>query len=152
MARKFFLDNRKGAISVTIIGISCHCRDYQLSFYLQRKLELDLARQEDYNGHPFFYCLDDNDFNIYYLIGNRQEDSVLVPEFRQLDFLLFIEGPFNKQQKDHYIRTIKAIPNVLLATEILPNSIKNPEVIVHDLEIHARRNNPSGQTYTNINS
>jgi hypothetical protein len=151
MAKRFILENRKGTIPVTILGISCHCRDYQLSFYLQKKLELDLARQDDFNGHPFFYFRDDNDFNLYYLLGNRCEDSFLIPEFRQMDLLLFIEGPFKKAQKDQFIRTIKTIPQVLLALEILPDSIKNHEQLVHDIEIHARRNNPSGQTYTKIN-
>lgn len=136
MPKKFIPEKRNISGAFHFIGISCHCRDYLLCFYLHKYLDTELARQDDFKGHAFFYCKDENDFNRYFLLGNRGENAILIPEFRQMDFLLIIEGPFRKAQRDHFIKKIKEIPNVLLPFEIKVESIKNAEIILDEIELH----------------
>ncbi len=136
MPRKFIPENRGHPVLITLFGISCHAPDYQLLFYLQKQLSLEFERSDNFRNHSFSIFRDDNEFNYYYLIGNRSEDAILVPEFRQVDFLLLVEGPCKKAQRDYFLKEIKTIPRVLMAFEIRTETIKNFELFLNDLEMH----------------
>jgi hypothetical protein len=79
---------------------------------------------------------DDDHYNTYYLITNRSEDSLLVPQMKQADFLLLVEGPFKKKQQDDLLAGIRKIPNVLTSFGIPFSSVKNYENLLTDLELH----------------
>jgi hypothetical protein len=146
MARKIILETRSEPALYTLFGISCHLKDYRLSFLLNQGLDLEFIKMEDFraaiaprkepDGFSFYFYRDEDRFNAYYLLANRGEESVLLPELRQTDFLLLLEGPCKKAQKDHLLSTIKAIPNVLTAFEIRFETIRNYENFLTDLEIH----------------
>lgn len=91
---------------------------------------------DDFHGHSFFYCRDDNDFNAYYFLGNRCQESVLLPELKQTDYLFFAEGPMKKTQKDNLLKVIRSAQGVLTAFEIRFETIKNYDVLLNDLELH----------------
>ncbi len=139
MAKKIFTDHRSEPVLLTLLGISCHSRDYYLTFYLNRKLSLGFTKMDDFRDYPFFFCKDDNDFNAYFLIGNRSPESVLIPELKQTDYLLLLEGPVKKAHKDFLLQMIRSIDSVLTAFEIRSESIKNFESVVNDLELHLMR-------------
>lgn len=146
MPRKINLETRSEPALYTLFGISCHLKDYRLSFLLNQVLDLGFVKMEDFRlvvppgkeagGFSFYYGSDEDHFNYYYLLANRGELSVLLPELKQTDFLLLLEGPFKKAQKDHLLATLKSIPSVLTAFEIRFETIKNPETFLTDLEIH----------------
>ena len=136
MAKKILLEQRSAPILLSMFGISCHCRDYNLSFHLNNKLELGFTKMDDFRGYSFFFCRDENDFNVFYLLGNRGQDSVLVPELKQTDYLLLLEGPLKKAQTERLLETIRSIQSVLTAFEIRFETIKNYELILNDLELH----------------
>lgn len=118
------------------IGISAHCRDYTLGFHLHQKMGLIFQKKDDFRGFSFYSCPDENGFYHYYLLGNRSEESVLIPEFRQMDFLFIMDGPVRKTWKETIIKGIRGIPNVIMAFEIASDSIKNFEPLQHELEMH----------------
>lgn len=136
MARKNILDNRPAPSPFSFFGISCHGIDYQLAFHLNQKLEQDLVKMDDFRGHSLYFCDDGNGFNHYYLLGNRSENTVLVTEFRQIDYFFLVEGPFKKPQRDHLAKAIRAVPLVLMVSEIRPEAIKDHDLLLHDLEMH----------------
>ncbi len=146
MAKKILLDIRSEPTYFTLIGISCHLKDYRLSFLLNQKLEFSFTKIEDLQSYgapdknqaeySYYYYRDEDRFNAYSLIANRSQDSVLVPQLKQTDFLLLVEGEFKKPQKDMVINTIKSIPSVLTAYEIKLTDIKNYELLLTDLEMH----------------
>lgn len=146
MAKKFHLETRSAPALFTLVGISCHIKDYRLSFFLNQQLELNFRKLEDLvsstdvqrepNTFSFYYCRDEDQFNTYYLLSNRGQESVLVNELKQTDFLLLIEGPFKKSQLDVLIRSIRLIPQVLTCFEIRFSTLKNFENILSDLELH----------------
>ena len=136
MAKKILLETRSEHALFTLTGISCHLRDYHLIFLLNEKLDLEFKKEEDFLGYPFFFCRDENCFNAYYLLGNRGQDSILLPEMKQIDYLLLIEGPFKKIQKERLIKKIQSIDNILMSFEIKLEIIKNIESVLNDLEIH----------------
>jgi hypothetical protein len=136
MAKKILLENRPGPTLFTLLGISCHLRDYQLTFQMNGILELGFVKEEDFQDFSFFFCRDDNGFNAYYLLGNRGPESILVPEMKQTDYLLLVEGPFNKGQKDRMLKNIKGIGQVLTAYEVNLGQVKNFDVLLNELELH----------------
>lgn len=136
MAKKILTPARSEPVLYTLFGISCHLKDYRLSYLLNQALELDFIKMEDFQGFSFYHCRDDDRFNLYYLLANRGTEAFLFPELRQTDYLLLVEGPFKKAQKDHLLERIKAIPNVLTAFEVRFETIRNYETILSDLELH----------------
>jgi len=146
MAKKFQIETRSEPALFTLIGISCHIKDYRLSYLLNQKVELNFQKMEDMvsstaaqrksDTFSFYYCCDEDQFNTYYLLSNRGQESVLVNELRQTDFLLLVEGPFKKSQLDTLLKTIRLIPQVLACFEIKFPILKNFENILTDLELH----------------
>ena len=136
MARKILIESRSEPAVFTLIGISCHLRDYHLTHLLNRNLDLNFVREDDFRRFPFFFCRDENGFNVYYLLGNRGEESVLLPDMKQTDYLLLIEGPFKKAQKDKVLKSIRGLENVLTTFEVNIDLIRNFETILNDLEMH----------------
>ena len=136
MAKKVFLVNRSEPAIFTLFGISYHLKDFQLSYGLHKSLDLEFVKMDDFRGCSFFLCHDDNGFNSYYLLGNRGQDSILLPDLKQTDFLLLLEGPLKKRQKEQLLERIKKIQNVLTAFEVRFDTIKNYEPMLTDLELH----------------
>ena len=146
MSKKIFLDIRPEPVIFTLIGISCHVKDYRISFLLNKHLGSDFQKMEDLEitlnnkkdaaEFSFYYYPDEDYFNTYYLVANRSQEYVLAPEIKQVDFLLIVEGEFRKAQKDKLIRSIRNIPNVLTAYEIKFAEIKNYETLLNDMEMH----------------
>ena len=136
MARKFQIETRSEPVRFTLAGISCHVRDYHLTFLLNEKLELDFTKEEDLQGYPLYFCRDENCFNTYYLLGNRGENSLLIPEMKQTDYLLLVEGPFTKVREEKLLKKIRQISKVLMAYDINPEILKNIDTLLNDLEMH----------------
>lgn len=146
MSKKIFLDLRSEQAVFTLIGISCHIRDYRFSYLLNRMLGTDFLKVEDLRGtlsnkkepagFSLYHYYDEDYFNSYYLLSNRSLEYVLAPEVKQVDFLLIIEGDLVRARKDRLIKSIREIPNVLTAYEINFAEIKNYETLLNDLEMH----------------
>jgi len=146
MAKKFNIETRSEPALFTLIGISCHIKDYRLSFLLNQALELGFGKMEDLVVTPapakdpdsfsFYFCRDEDRFNTYYLLSNRGQESLLVGELKQADFLLLVEGPFKKGQLDALVASVRKIPQVLTCFEIRFSTIRNFENLLTDLELH----------------
>jgi hypothetical protein len=136
MAKKILIETRSEPALFTLLGVSCHLKDYRLSYLLNKKLELEFVKMEDFTGYSFYFCRDEDRFNAYYLLGNRSQDTILFPGLKQTDFILLVEGPFKKVQKDKLLENMRGIQNVLTAFEIRFETIKNYETVLTDLEIH----------------
>lgn len=146
MAKRTFLEVRSGSTLYTLLGLSTQLKDYRLSFLLNKLPGFCFTRVEDLSvkipdaGEPIHFslytCSDEENFNAYTLISNRSTDHFLVPSVKQADYLLMIEGPFKKQQKDELLKSLRTVPNMLLAAEINTSSVKQFESLLSDLELH----------------
>jgi len=136
MAKKTSILPSPGPSPFTLFGVSCHLNDYRLSYLLNSKLELEFIKMDDFQGFSFYLYQDEEFFTNYYLLSNRTQESILFPELKQTDFLLLTEGPMKKFSKEELLKNIRGIPHVLTAFEIRPQTIKNYETMLNDLEIH----------------
>ena len=146
MAKRILLDIHTTPAWYTLTGISCHLRDYRLSYLLNENLGFEMVRLEDLpcitpgakESSPFslFRWKDEDHYNVYYLLANRSGESLLIPQMRQADFLLLVEGPFKKKQQDELLARLRRVPNINTAFGIPFSSVKNYENILTDLELH----------------
>jgi len=146
MAKRLFLEVRSGSGYYTLVGLSTQLKDYRLSFLLNKLPGFRFSRIDDLmvivpdeeEQIPFsiYTSQDEENFNNYTLLSNRSTDHFLVPSVRQADYLLIVEGPFKKQQKNELLNELRTVPNMLLAAEINTSSIKQFESLLSDLELH----------------
>jgi hypothetical protein len=146
MAKKVYLDARDAPVLFTLIGISCHLKDYRLSYLLNYHIPTEFVKLEDLKITPqakkepsefsFYYFRDEDRFNTYALVSNRNQEAVLVSEIKQVDFILIIEGELRKPQKETLLKNIRSIPNVLTSYELKFSEIKNHESLLSDIELH----------------
>jgi len=147
MAKKIYLDVRSDPALFTLLGISCHLRDYRLSYLFNHHLGFSLIKRDDLRiisspdkgqtEFSFYSYRNEERLNTFYLIANRSQSFILVPEMKQFDFLLIVEGRYNKGEKNVMIKTIRSLPGVLTVFEINFTEIKNYESLLTDLEIHS---------------
>ncbi len=128
----------------TLIGISCHLKNYRLTFFLNRQLNIKLRRIDDFTqAGPdkedlsysvyFYHCPDTK--NNFCLITNHHSEGKLIPTLRSIDYFLLIQNEISQERKKNLISAVKTIPNLLTAYEIELSKVKNIHQLLADLEL-----------------
>jgi hypothetical protein len=146
MAKKTSLNVRSEAAYFTMLGISCHLRDYRLSFLFNHNLGFAFVKRDDLQtgitnnseemAFSFYSWKNEDRQNSFYLIANRNQEAVLIPEMKQFDFLLIVEGKFGKTEKNSLIRSLCSLPGILTVFDSEITKIKNHERLLTDVEMH----------------
>ena len=106
---------------------------------------LKLTRQDDLIGpatrpeeapHFSFYLCDDpdNGLNIF-LISNKYQGNILIPEQKAADYFLVIKGYLSPETFALYIQVIRKLNQVITAFSISPSG-KKIDQFLEDLELH----------------
>ncbi len=129
-----------------MIGISCHLKDYRLTYYLNKILGFDLKKSKEFAIKSekdkkvflfsFFIFIDGNKEVSYYLISNHNPECKLIPSQKQTDYFLIAKNLINKENVVEIINNIKSIPHVLTAYKIESQKIRLINNLLSDLEIH----------------
>src|SRR5688500_10214994 len=99
MSKKVLKISEEDKFDFLLIGIVCHHRDYRLSMALNKKLDINLSKQDEYtvfNNKRMedqffsFYEFVTEEEDRYNLISNKSQKGFLIPEQNQVDFLLLI--------------------------------------------------------------
>jgi hypothetical protein len=107
--------------SFTIIGISCHQKDYRLCWELNKTLELELQKEEDIPGpseeisFSRYYYKNEDFLQDFYLLTNKIGKVLFAPELKQADYILQIYGIRNEYEVDDLVQKIISIDSVLTA-------------------------------------
>ena len=122
-----------------LIGLVCHHKDYRLCHELNRALELQLVREDDYYLYTpkrvkqaafSMFKFENEDHDLYYILENKGPHSILIPEQKQIDFFLMIKENFKRINTTDLLGTIKQIPVILGAYLIEAKSLKSKEHLV----------------------
>ena len=145
MAKKFKIDIDFSQDNL-LIGISCHKKDYWLTFKINDLLKLNLSRIEDlpvYNSkfdmllkYTLFYFEEPNTLKSYYLFSNYNPEGKLFPSRKNIDYFVLVNGRTDDNYKLNIVSTIKQIPNVLTAFEIEITGTRDMDNFLSDLELH----------------
>jgi len=130
----------------TLIGISCHKKDYWVAYKLNDHLQLNLKRIDDlpvYNSkldivinYPLFNFHNPDTLNCFYFFSNYNPEGKIFPSLKSIDYFLLINGPINEKEVSEMINTLKKIPNILTAYKHDLGKVKDSEGFLSDLELH----------------
>lgn len=123
-----------------LFGISCSEKSYRLCFALNNKLKATFSKSSDMELHDknqriqsrfsVFTFRDEEMFTDYRVIVNKTDNKFLVPEFKQADYLLMVQGGIPHSEKSTILKKIKEVTFVQTVFEIDPKKIKSKENFV----------------------
>jgi hypothetical protein len=123
-----------------LFGISCSERSYRLCFALNDKLKASFSKSQDmevqeknkevHSRFPVFTFRDEEMFTDFRIIVNKAENRILIPEFKQADYLLMVQGGMPFSEKGNILKKIREVSFVQTAFEIDPKKIKSKENFV----------------------
>ena len=123
-----------------LFGISCPERSYRLCFALNGKFNASFAKSKDMevkeknqqalSNFSVFTFRDEEMFTDYRIIANKADSRILIPEFKQADYLLMVQGGMPVAEKNNILKKIKEVTFVQTAFEIDPKKIKSKENFV----------------------
>ena len=128
-----------------IIGISCHLKDYRLMYFLNQQLNFGFRKIEDFNfidlksdmvcRHSIFsYDYEENKVS-FYVVANRSKGGYVLPEQKQLDYLLIIQGVIDEEKTQSLVKHIKEIPSVLAVFQLNLAKSRNIQKFLNDFEL-----------------
>jgi len=130
----------------SLIGVSCHKRDYWFAYHLNETLRIKLRRLKDFPffqsrldelvDYPIFHDFSPDEQVGYYLISNFNEQSLLFPEMKAADFFLLVQGRPTEARKTEVLSRIRGINGVLTAFFPDTRKLKEFDNFLSDLELH----------------
>lgn len=130
MAKNILSLNLEFDYDFEIISIVSSVREYKMcfilnnlfgfDFYRKPDLEIMLKRKKKTVAFNLFHHYDDIDKMNYYLIGNRFENELLLPELKMVDYVLKLEGFEALRKKEEMIQKLK---NVLQIQAVIDTSL-----------------------------
>jgi len=120
-----------------LIGICSHEKDYRICWALNNKLGFDLKKTEELEikekklAEPSLFSMyayeNAEQYTAYYVIANRSQNGLLVPEQKQVDYFLVVKGTMTDEQVDELVKQLRETSLVLTAYEIDPNQLKSKQ-------------------------
>jgi hypothetical protein len=126
-----FVLNIEEEYDFSLLGISCHAKDYRLCWELNKTLHLELVRVEDYlldkATFSFYEFQDEENYLSHYFIANRGSEGYLIPEQKKVDYWLISKGNISDSLIDDFICKINSVSLVLTSFNIDPNQLKSKQ-------------------------
>ena len=122
-----------------LIGIICEKKDYRISMELNKKLEINLSKEDEYSvfnskrmeDKTFsFYEYTTEDDDRFNLISNKSQKGFLLPELNQIDFLFVVRLLRMTLEENDILNAIKEIPIILGAYKLDATQLKSGENLV----------------------
>ncbi|HPD54949.1 MAG: IPExxxVDY family protein [Bacteroidota bacterium] len=119
-----------------LIGIVCQHRDYRLCREINLALDISLARDNDFEVFTkkrmeamtftrFSFTNEEEDE--YYMLANKGDGGMLLPEQKQIDYFLLIRPGRNEIDSGNLLPELKKIPMILGAYAFEPKELKSRE-------------------------
>lgn len=136
MASKFTLEVEYN-YDFSLIGICSHEKDYRLCWALNKHLGIELVKTDDLDlsekktalpsKFPMFIFNDDEKYREYSILGNKSANKLLLPEHKQVDYLLMIKAGLDEKEEEELVKKIKELSIVLTAYSIEPENLKSKQ-------------------------
>lgn len=117
-----------------LLGIFCHVKDYRLSWFLNKALNIDLQKSSNLvlnikkveQEHSLQEYIDEEELKEYYLIANRSRDGWLLPE-EKCDYLLMLKGHYSANEIEETRKVVQSLKPVLTVSNIEVDNLKSKE-------------------------
>lgn len=120
-----------------LIGIFSHSKDYRLCWEINRAFDFDLLKGENFTvhsknniqEHSFFSFSEEENMLEYYLISNRSEGGLLIPE-EKCDYFLLIKGHFRVEALKDLKKQLNQLKPVLASSIIEVEELKSRDNLI----------------------
>lgn len=127
-------------IDFEMIGLCSHHSDYRLVWGINDKIKLKLVKSDDDFGitnkkgetvseHSMYTFVDEENRLEYYLIKNKIQGKLLIPEKAAIDYFLFLCNN-SSIEIEELMKGLKSVESVLAAYQFFPEEIPSTENIV----------------------
>jgi hypothetical protein len=122
------------------IGISSHENDYRLIWAINAKWNTPFVKIADIevidnkgseNKFSRYFFEDEDKCVSFYIISNRCDNGYMVPEYRMVDYLLFLKGEIEPGFPEEMIRKLKQVDIISTAFLIDNKTIKSIKKLLH---------------------
>ena len=122
-----------------LLGIYCAYRDYRICFELNIALELSFEKQDDFEiqlekkgstGQFPIFLAENNDEEQFFVIGNKGNNGLLIPELKQVDYFLLVRNNSRYTTSQILIEKIKSINIVSSVLEYFPDELKSGDLFL----------------------
>jgi len=118
-----------------LIGLYCHFKDYRLAWALNKRFEFDFVKQDPYSiknkedtqEFSYYTFLIEHQELYYYLLANRSEQGLLIPERKDIDYFIIIDGIYERSKKKEFLSQLSALNEVLSAVEVNPKGLRSKQ-------------------------
>ena len=117
-----------GIVSTAPAYYFCWLLNEHFNLKLTRDVDLDISKVDVEKKEHFFPVykylapLNGNKYTVYKL---KSETESLLPEVKQLDYILMIESIESQEEADYYTQELKNINEVQLAQVLVHDNLKN---------------------------
>ena len=127
-------------LEFVLVAIGCHLKDYRIAGEINKLLIIELAKQDDYilslkkdekdkSFSKYHFEDEDNQWE-YYLLSNKSNNGFLIPELKQIDYLLQIHGNLNFAEAEQIVKEIKTIPIINVAYLVDVDKLKSRDNLI----------------------
>ena len=123
-----------------LIGISSHEKDYRICWAINNQLGLNLTKtdaleikdkKQDEPSHFSLFSFElPDEFMEYFIIANRSEKGLLIPEQKQVDYFFIIRGEIEDEKVMEMIKLIKESNLVQTAFRVDVNALKSKQNLI----------------------
>lgn len=124
----------------SLICIISSLKDYRLCWAINRALNIQLARQDDLKinnekkrQEGFFNLFkyeDEINFLHYTLIANKSAGAFLLPEMKQVDYLLMLHGDAAEDAKEELVQQLKNLAGIEALFAANPAELRSKENLI----------------------
>jgi len=128
-----------------LLGIVSTFVDYQLVHHINKTIGFNFAKHKDFAFHSnekepitysWFYCKSDEMKIKSFLIANHHSKQKLLPDYRQIDYLLIIEKSGNMEEIDAMVAILRKVKGVTGVFKLNLSKIKEIELLLEKNEMH----------------
>ena len=102
---------------------------------MNKRFEFDFVKQEPYTiknedetqEFSYYTFLIEHQELYYYLLANRSENGLLIPERKDIDYFIIIDGLYERSKKKEFIAQLSALNEVLSAVEVNPKELRSKQ-------------------------
>lgn len=122
-----------------LFGIVSQEKAYRLAWYINKTFPYDFVREDDYeielsgracSFQKFVFTHEEN-HTTYYLLANKDEGAVLMPELRNFDFLLTVNGALEFFDEERLKQDFTRMQGVQLIYNIETDSLRSKQNLVY---------------------
>lgn len=136
--KKYYLEPQEEE-ELVLFGLVSNEKPHRMAFLINDTLHYDLHRnkdipymiseQEDANFPRFDYSDELNRLQ-FHLLGNRDDGHCLLPELKQIDYLLMVKGAIDYLNEDELTLALKKVEGVQLVTRLKKEQLKSYQNLI----------------------